>query len=119
MRGIAVLREQTKQFIDDNPVDIEITRDTLVDDGAGGRTRQPVTLPAQRVRITFNTARTAGIENRTVAGEVMMPDYQLTAEWDADLRDNDSFTYQGTRCEITIATVVGNYETSALVVRRG
>lgn len=120
MRGKEVLRKQTSRFIAENPTEIIVMRQTMVDDGAGGMIAQgePTPLPAQTMRIVIKSLNQQ-IEFRTVSGEVTNPEYSVVAEYDADLLEGDYFTYDNSRIEVVFAYSVGGYERRAEAVRRG
>jgi hypothetical protein len=120
MRGQSVLRKQTSQFIAENPTDVVITRQVMKDDGAGGSIPDgpPSSLDPQRVRVVIKSLNQQ-IEFRTVEGEVLKPEYSIVGEYDADIREGDSFTYDGNRIEVVFVFSIGDYERRAEAVRRG
>lgn len=120
MRGLGVLRKQTQQFIAENPSELTIMRQNMVDDGAGGEIAdgEPTPLDPQTMRVVIKSLNQQ-IEFRTVSGEVTNPEYSIVAEYDADLREGDWFTFDGNRIEVVFAYSVGDYERRAEAVRRG
>lgn len=117
MEGTAVLKEQTEQFIGENPTDIVLTRRTKSPDGAGGSVLGPPTpLLTQRVRLV-ETVSSAAIERRTSAGEVIRPDYKMLMEWDADVLVGDTLTYNGLRMEVVWVVLMPYEKTAELTVR--
>lgn len=121
MRGVGVLRKQTKQFIAENATSVILMRTTMIDDGAGGEvpaSADPTPLDPQDMRIVIK-APNQQVEVRTVGGEVVRPEYSILAEYDADLKAGDSFTHDGTRIEVVFVYSIGDYEKRAEAVRRG
>lgn len=111
-----VLREQTKQFIDENPTSLVINRVSKASDGAGGTTVTTTSLAPQVVRIIdrFSAVQT---ERRTTFGEVTSPDINVLFEWDGDVRIGDTFAYKGFTMEVTWVLDNG-YRRTAEVSRR-
>lgn len=104
MQGIGVLRQQTKDFIEENPTSLVVTRNTRVSDGAGGYTTTPQLQTAQVVRIV-QAAATSNYERRNLSGEVVRPVLSIVAEYDANLALGDTFTWLGRTCEIVWITL--------------
>jgi hypothetical protein len=90
--------EITEQFIDENPSQITITRETIVGDGAGGKISSgTTTLGAQKMRLV-------GIEPRrgqtlimlvTRDGENVTANSTIIAMPDANIQNQDQFTIDG------------------------
>lgn len=116
MEGTDVLKEQTKRFIDENPTDVVFTHNTPVSDGMGGHTMNPTPVPAQTVRIIQMVSAQA-TERRTVSGEMVSPDMKVLGEWDADIKKDDTFIWNGLDMEV-VWVVVLPYEKTAEVVAR-
>ncbi len=116
MQGTDVMRQQTQQFIKDNPTDLVITRRVRVSDGAGGFTTTPTDLSPQEVRIVQQPANES-IERRNSDGEVVRPVLKVLGRHDADFQMDDTFTWNGMRCEIVWVTVFP-YEKVAEVAAR-
>lgn len=114
--GTAVERKQTHEFILDNPTELIITRNVKVSDGAGGSTLSPTPLDPQTVRMVPQV-RATSVERRTVGGEVVSPDVNMVAEWDADLQVGDTFKYQNLHMEVVWVYDLG-YEKMAEVASR-
>ena len=89
-QGLDVLRKQTREFIDENPTSIALTRSTRVSDNAGGFRTTTETLEPQAVRIIEQPA--TSVESRTVSGEVLKPDFVVIGEHDLDIREGDSWS---------------------------
>lgn len=118
-QGGMYLVKQTRQFINEDPTDITLTRTTRNSDGAGGWTPgAPVNVVKQTVRLV-PTNPNAGAESRTVDGEVLKTQYSIVAMPDADIEEGDSFKINGARHEVVIVLNIGGYELRAEVVRRG
>lgn len=116
MEGTNVLKEQTQQFILENPAEIVFTRNTPVSDGMGGFTTDPTPLEPQTVRV-IQTVSAQATERRTISGEVTTPDMKVLAEWDADIEVGDTFKWQTMDVEV-VWVVVLPYEKTAEVARR-
>lgn len=112
-QGISVLTEQTEQFIDENPTDLVLTRNTKVPDGAGGSTTSPTDLDPQTVRV-IPQSRLVSVERRTTAGAVVKPDMNLICMPDADVQRGDTFTYNGLKMQVVWVSVL-SYEKIAEV----
>lgn len=116
MQGLAILRRQTTQFINENPSDISFEREVNVDDGAGGVRKSRLPLTPQRVRV-IEQERSAEVESASVGGEVLNPDYVIIAEHDADIQEGDSFNWRGRSHEIKYVRLDKPYEVWAQVKR--
>lgn len=83
----------TEYFIDQNPVNVVIRRQSYIPDGKGGRKKDSVrTLPSQRVR-KVGTARILGSENQVTSdGDIEVPQASIIAAYDADIQKGDEFT---------------------------
>lgn len=103
---MGVLREQTEFFIDQNPIDLVLSRITKVDDGAGGTTEDSVPLDAQKMRLV-KPAPSTSVERRTVGGEMVFPTLSVVAQFDADMQRGDTFKYQGLTMEIVWVNDMG------------
>lgn len=115
-QGRNVLREQTEQFIEQNPIDLVLVRHAKVPDGAGGTRSVDTTLEPQRVRIVGQ--RTAvSVERRTVSGVVVSPEQVVVGEWDLDIQRGDTFRHQGVLMEVVWVHDLG-YEKMAEVTFR-
>ena len=88
----------TQFFIDQNPSEITVTRDTRASDGAGG------TVVSGETTLTPFTARLCGIEPQrghtlvmlvTRDGEEVVANSTLIAMPDADIQPQDRFTMNG------------------------
>jgi hypothetical protein len=117
MQGLSVLREQTVDFIKDNPVDLTLKRVTKQDDGAGGHTTAETDLNPQRVRLVTQR-QGAGVERRTTSGEVVRPDAVLVAPYNADVQMGDVFTWNDRRMEVVWVNDL-HYELMCEVAARG
>lgn len=116
MEGIGVLREQTKRFIAENPIDIVFTRNVKTPDGAGGTTSAPVSLEPQTVRV-IQQASAQSSERRTVSGEMTTPDYKVLTEWDADIAMGDTFEWRNLDAEIVWIIDMPYERTAEIAVR--
>lgn len=92
---LSVLRKQTKQFIDNNPSQVVFQRGTRVSNGKGGYTTTYADVAEQTVRIIMASAGNAHVASRNIDGEEIQPAFVVLGLWDADISNNDKFTYQG------------------------
>lgn len=113
LQGQDVEREQTKQFIAQNPTSLVLTRNVHSPDNAGGYTFTPTPLTPQTVRVIPQN-RSVSAARRNVSGEMVNPDYVVLCEWDADILPEDTFTYSGLKMEVIWVTVM-SYEKVAEV----
>ena len=105
MQGVEVLREQTKQFIAEDPTSVVLSRNTKAEDGAGGSTFTPAPLPSQVVKVA-QRSESSSVERRTESGEVVRPGITLVCEWDADIQRGDTFEWEGLNVEIVWVTAL-------------
>ena len=118
-QGQSFLVKQTRQFINESPTTIALSRVERNDDGAGGTIDgNPIPVEPQTVRIIPANPSSAS-EVRTVSGEVLKTQYSIVALPDADIREGDSLLINGARHEVAIGINIGGYELRAEVVRRG
>ena len=92
-KELRVLRKQTGQFIAANQLDLELHRPTYTSDGAGGQEQGDDTvLSAQAMRLIQQAAGRFSLEERTIDGQTVTPDYVLMGKYDADMKAGDTFT---------------------------
>lgn len=104
MAELLTQRRRTTAFIADNPTSLVLVRGTnREDDGAGGWTTTPNSLPAQVLRVV-QQKQGSGVERRNSAGEEVSPTITLVCEYDADVKRNDTFTWQGLKAEVVWVT---------------
>lgn len=115
-QGMAVLREQTEQFIDQNPSMVTLTRYTKVADGAGGTRSTPTVLPPQKVRAITNRSAVSA-ERRTIGGVTVHPEVTLQCLWDANIERGDTFMVENVMMEVVWVSRLG-YEKLAEVTTR-
>jgi hypothetical protein len=107
-----VLRKQTTAYIAANPVAVALVRTVLVDDGAGGKKPASVgPLSPQTVRIIQQNDLRTGVERRTVAGEVVRPTLAMLTEWNANVEEGDTFTWNDLSLEVVWITDLGYEKT--------
>lgn len=112
-QGMHVLKEQTRRFIDENPLYINLTRNARVSDGAGGYTTTPSALEPQTMRVVPQS-RLVSVERRTTGGAMVKPDMNLVCQFNADVQRGDTFTYNGLLMEVIWVNDIG-YEKIAEV----
>lgn len=95
-------RQQTIGLIDENPIDVVLTRRARVPDGQGGWIYDASTaLPPQRVRI-FPRRSAAVISDRAVPeGIEEIPEYVMVALPEADVSSADTFPYDGSTFRVS------------------
>jgi hypothetical protein len=113
---MGVLREQTKQYIEQNPKEIVLTRYVKVADGAGGTRTNSSVLPSQTMRAITNRSAVSA-ERRTVGGVTVVPEVTLQGLWTADIRRGDTFMLDGVLMEVVWVSDLG-YEKLAEVTTR-
>lgn len=118
MSELDQMRKQTKQYINFNPKTVTLTRPDKASDGAGGTLPAATPLPPQVVRI-IQQREGSGTERRNSDGEVVRPSLVLLAEWNADVKEDDFFDWNGMRAEVVyvqkLETGGGTYELSCEV----
>jgi hypothetical protein len=96
---IALRTEQTRAFIDAEPIDLALTRRPWIPDGAGGFKRGPATLlPALTLRLV--SPNTQLPMRRTVDGRDAQPIYTLLGMPTDDIQNGDTFTVDAVRYEV-------------------
>lgn len=89
----------TTEMIAANPSTIVLSRQSYVDDGAGGQSRGPVVdQPAIVGRIIALNREVP--QRTTVDGRTVTPSYRLLAGSSADVQPGDYFTKDGARFEV-------------------
>ena len=92
-KELRLLRKQTAQFIAANQLDLELKRQVVVADGAGGvEVDSTSTLSAQAMRLIQQAAGRFSLERRTIDGQTVTPNYVLQGKYDADMKVGDTFT---------------------------
>ena len=117
----AVMRKQTKHFIDDNPVTVTLNRPgSKSSDGAGGFVvAMGSDLDPQVMRlITMNQSGEA-VSRSSLDGTIVQPNYVLLGEYDADINEGDTFQMQGLEARVVYVRADRRYETWADVYRHG
>jgi hypothetical protein len=111
MEGVAILRRQTKQFIDENPVTLQFIRFEQIDDGMGGHydAEEPTPVDPQVVRIVEQASGSQAVERRNSAGEMVMPEFKIVAEWNADVLRGDTVEHAGLNLEV-VWIILSPYE---------
>lgn len=120
---IAVLRAQTKEFIDVNPTSVVISRKNITSDGEGGVQHTLTVLPAQIMRLITQPSGSAVLRT-TIEGEELTPDFVLLGVHDSDMVHGDWFMRDGAKYELVYVRDDGRsaelrYERWAEVLYRG
>lgn len=117
MEGTAVMRKQTKRFIDENPSVITFERNARITDGMGGwLPGDPIPVEPQTVRVVEQVSAQA-VERRTSAGEMTSPEFKVVAEWDADIQMNDTMLWNGLTLEVVWIILMPYEKTCDMAVR--
>lgn len=114
---LAVQRKQTRAFIAADAVEVELTRRTRTDDGAGGvEVGNATLLGPQRFRlIPQEDGATARV---TAEGETATPEYILMGDSDVDVARWDEFVLGERRYQVVYIDNRG-YEIKAEVIYLG
>lgn len=123
-QDIKVNRMHTRILIEQFPSKVRLTRPRpLVEDGEGGRIREPG-LPTQVREQTFffsglNSAgrsQTAQRFDITDQGERTLTRFVIVGEWDADIQEDDWFMLGNRKVQIMNVFPDRSYETKAEAV---
>lgn len=107
---LAMLRENTKAFIDTDYKDLTFSRRSKVPNGSGGFTEIYTPLPsAQRVRLIPQHGNLSP-QRETLDGTAVVPEFILLAEHSADLARWDTFVDQGMRYQVLWVHEKKSYE---------
>lgn len=83
-------------FINDNPIEIALTPYLSVSNGKGGFTLQPQTpRTLQTMTMIKPNGVGATLEITTEDGKIIVPDFVLVAEVEAEIERNDRFEHDG------------------------
>lgn len=118
MSAARALARSLKNFIDEHPVDIVVTRTERVSDGAGGfRDLPPADLPPQRVRVVQQNLRGAATALLMPAGDIDRDVRVVVGPVTTDLKRGDEFSYDGARWEVGVVTT-GPYDSKQAEAHR-
>lgn len=118
---LKVLRRQTEAFIAENPTSIVMKRSVRTPNGKGGYTIV-VTDQASQVFRIIPQQRSGHLSSRGIDGTVIKPEYVLIGKWDANVNNNDTFTFGGREYLVDHVQDVGmpaTYEKRVEVVFNG
>lgn len=115
---LAVLRKQTKSFIDENPISILLLRTVKSSDGAGGTTSAPAD-PAVDPQTFRKIIQTKGNDARDIDNERVRPEFVLIGLFDADIKSGDRFMLNAIKYKVEYVRDDRRYETWAEVVLDG
>lgn len=93
-----IQRKLTDAFVKEDETSVVLTRLTKVNDGAGGFTKTPQALPAQRFRLI--PQQDTRITTQLADGTEVRPRYVLLGRHTADMQRGDTFTWRGSRYEL-------------------
>jgi len=99
------VRLRQSNIIAQNPASIIISRITQTDDGAGGWSPTPSTLPSQTVRIYDSTVKDMAVLLVTDSGYHKSRIKKMVCQWNADVEAanetfTDTFSYNGSDYKI-------------------
>lgn len=118
-REVFVLRKQTEKFIQENPSQITLLRETRIPNGKGGYTTTRAPQASQTFRIV---PQQPGSAARTMDGDKVAPTFVLIGRWNADVNNNDVFEWDGRTYSVDLVRGSGlstSYETWVEVTYSG
>lgn len=89
----------TAEMIAANPTTIVLTRQSYVDDGAGGQSRGPIVVLDGFIGRVIALNREVP-QRTTVDGRTVTPSYRLLAPSEVDVQRGDAFVEGGARFEV-------------------
>lgn len=96
LKAMPTMRQNMKEFIKADPISIVLTRPTLTHTAAGGYIKgAPATITRQQFRLVPFKRRLSNQQITTEMGNVALLDYVLVGYWNADIRRDDEFEYNG------------------------
>jgi len=119
---LRIKRRNTTAFIQAQPVQVVITRQTKTQNLRGGWDTEPEVLPAQTMRINHTLvgrrARQASPGDETF-GDVPYSKDVLMGPWDADVQKDDVFVVDGVTYTVDYVYLNRDYETIANIQNTG
>jgi len=114
-------RKMTDFFIKTHPrkTAIVLSRETFVNDGAGGWKRSGVPQTRSSQDMAFLPVTTQLPVRRTQDGQEVNPEYTLIARYDAVIEPGDWFWVNGVKYEVVFIHPDKSYEIKAEVTYRG
>lgn len=97
-------RKLTDQSIAINPTEIVVSRYSKVSDGAGGYNEGWNDLPAQTFRLYLSNQTVHRVENE--AGTLETKAWEMLCPWDADIKVEDKFTFDGQQYHVAVVNPV-------------
>lgn len=91
-RIVEIRRRMTARSIEHNPAEIELTRVTTENDGAGGVTKEETTADSQQFRIYMSRDQVQDVVQE--GGLKQITRWGLLAFHDADIQVGDTFSYE-------------------------
>lgn len=120
MTEASLLAVSTQAFIDADPYDLVLTRPQRIDNGAGGyREVDPLTIPAQRVRLIPQGVQGRLDEAALLDGTVVVLKFHVLGMPGLDIERGDWFLHDNVRMEVAWVTEPGGYEVKAGIGNRG
>lgn len=96
LKAMPTLRANMLEFIKSDPIYIIFSRPTLTETNAGGWVRgQPTTLTRQIFRLVPFKRRLSNMQITTTSGNTAKEEYVLVGLWNANVRRDDEFDYNG------------------------
>lgn len=96
LKAMPTLRQNLKEFIKADPISIVLTRPTLTKTAAGGYIAgAPTFITRQQFRLVPFKRRLSGMQTATEIGNAALLDYVLVGYWNANIRRDDEFEYNG------------------------
>jgi len=100
--NVKYYKKYVEKLINADPTDITIKRKTSTSDGYGGKIKTEETLDPQTVRIYNKKAQRELVnDSGIVTAYYTSSMHKILAKTDADLKEGDTFAYQGKTFEIT------------------
>ena len=114
------MRADTSRFIAMVPVELELSINTMEDDGTGGKKRTPGgTRPPQVFTLLEPGGSNYGQKMSQPEGTYTVYDFTLLGEWDAIVGLHDEFTYMGNVYRVENILPNNGYEVRAMVLSTG
>lgn len=101
LKALPVLRQNLAEFIKADPIIVSFSRMEKIRTPAGGWTAGPATVvPEQQVRMVTFKRRLSHFMMETQDGKIPTLQYTLVCKWNADIRRDDTFTWDGNEVKV-------------------